>query len=94
MLDEEYETQEGKFAKVRRQLKVAMQTVEEHIQICQNEKKERAEEIEKIKLEIEDLEGEEANFGKKAKRKHDIREKIEEYERQIEAASVRLQAAK
>ena len=27
MLDEEYETEEGKFTKVRRQLKVAMQTV-------------------------------------------------------------------
>jgi len=45
MLDEEYETEEGKFAKVRRQLKVAMQTVEEHIEICEAEKKERTQEI-------------------------------------------------
>lgn len=43
---------------------------------------------------MDDLEGEEANFGKKAKRKHELKEKIDDYSREIEAASVRLQAAK
>ena len=45
MLDEEYETEEEKFIKVRRQLKVALQTVEEHIDICEAEKKDRLQEI-------------------------------------------------
>ena len=43
---------------------------------------------------MDELEGEETNFGKKARRKHDIREKIDEYTREIEASSVRLQSAK
>jgi hypothetical protein len=32
-----------------------------------------------LKAEVEELEGEESNFGKKAKRKHEMREKIEDY---------------
>lgn len=79
LLDEEYTAEEDKFAKLRRKIKVALQSAEEHIEICEAEKKERTQEIEQLKGEIGELEGQESNFGKRVKRRHELREKVEEY---------------
>lgn len=41
LLQEEFQAEEEKFSKSRRKLKIAIQTAEEHIEICEGEKAER-----------------------------------------------------
>lgn len=78
LLQEEFQAEEDKFAKLRRKLKISIQTVEEHIDICQGEKDEREKEIAIVEEEIKELQVEAGKINKRQRRAEQLRAEIEQ----------------
>jgi chromosome segregation ATPase len=94
LLQEEFQAEEDKFAKLRRKLKISIQTVEEHVDICQGEKAERQKELTIIEEEIKELQVEAGKVNKRHKRIEQLRGEIEQEGAAIESNNLKLQDLK
>lgn len=94
LLQEEFQAEEDKFAKLRRKLKISMQTVEEHIDICEGEKAEREKELAIVEEEIKELQVEAGKVNKRHRRIEQLRAEIQQEGASIEASNFKLQDLK
>lgn len=94
LLQQEFQEEEDRFAKTRRQLRIAIQTAEEHLEICEGEKAEREKERSILEEELRDLDVEIAKANKRARRAEQLQAETEETSRSIEAGNFKLQGLK
>jgi hypothetical protein len=94
LLQEEFQAEEDKFAKLRRKLKLSIQTVEEHIDACEGEKAEREKEVAIVEEEIKELQVEAGKANKRHRRAEQLHAEIEQEANSIEAGNLKLQDLK
>lgn len=68
LLKEEFQSEEEGFVKERRKLRVAIQTVEEHLELCEGEKAERQKEYAILEEQLKDQQASIAKVTKRNRR--------------------------